>query len=87
MTPLVFRKTRFQNRAFGGSAIALEHNGVAQISSISAEESLFGVALYNRNRASILARSSSITKYDDYSCITIFDHYRFNDLQPIESFK
>jgi glycine betaine transporter len=29
--------------AFGGSAIALEHNGVAQISSLSAEESLFGV--------------------------------------------
>ncbi|MGG7620792.1 glycine betaine uptake BCCT transporter [Bacillus coreaensis] len=29
--------------AFGGSAISLEHNGVANISSLSPEESLFGV--------------------------------------------
>ncbi|WP_175639334.1 glycine betaine uptake BCCT transporter [Metabacillus schmidteae] len=29
--------------AFGGSAIELEHNGIAQISTLSAEESLFGV--------------------------------------------
>ncbi|MFC4323106.1 glycine betaine uptake BCCT transporter [Litchfieldia salsa] len=28
---------------FGGSAIALEHNGIAQISNLSAEETLFGV--------------------------------------------
>ncbi|QGH35593.1 BCCT family transporter [Gracilibacillus salitolerans] len=28
---------------FGGSAISLEHNGIAEISSLSAEESLFGV--------------------------------------------
>ncbi|WP_407271238.1 BCCT family transporter [Radiobacillus sp. PE A8.2] len=29
--------------AFGGSAIMLEHNGIAEISKLSAEESLFGV--------------------------------------------
>ncbi|MFC4403355.1 glycine betaine uptake BCCT transporter [Gracilibacillus xinjiangensis] len=31
---------------FGGSAISLEHNGIADISSLSAEESLFGVLSY-----------------------------------------
>ncbi|MCM3409691.1 glycine betaine uptake BCCT transporter [Metabacillus litoralis] len=55
---------------FGGSAIALEHNGIAQISSLSAEESLFGVfsnypfSLVTSFTAMVLIGSFFITSAD-----------------------
>jgi len=56
--------------AFGGSAIALEHNGIAEISSLSAEESLFGVfsnypfSLVTSITAMVLIGSFFITSAD-----------------------
>lgn len=56
--------------AFGGSAIALEHNGMAQISNLSAEESLFGVfanypfSLVTSITAMVLIASFFITSAD-----------------------
>ncbi|SDI42332.1 glycine betaine transporter [Alteribacillus persepolensis] len=55
---------------FGGSAIALEHNGIAEISSLSAEESLFGVfshyplSLVTSITAMVLLGSFFITSAD-----------------------